>query len=203
MIGQRIIRNLTRRGNRLLGVGAYSAALSSSDPSSAIKIGTNLSDPWLDYYHLIITKEVRSPYVPKVKHFMVNEAHEYFIATMERLHPITEDHWKLADAIRGYLSGEKDEADIAYEAQDIPEAVPCLDSLILILEKIKEHTEYNDRSEAIEDDNYEGTILDLHHGNIMLRADGCLVIIDPWCEAEISSEYDLCAWAEDVLKWED
>ena len=93
MTAHRIIKSLVNRGNAVVGVGCYSAAMAcQSNYSQIIKVGTDMEDPWLDYYYEIIKPMQGNPFVPKVYSFYHDEANEYFICQMEKLIAIKDIH---------------------------------------------------------------------------------------------------------------
>jgi hypothetical protein len=88
MTAHRIIKSLVNRGNAVVGVGCYSAAMAcQSNYSQIIKVGTDMEDPWLDYYYEIIKPMQGNPFVPKVYSFYHDEENNYFVCKMERLDP--------------------------------------------------------------------------------------------------------------------
>jgi len=187
-----LIKSLTKRGNVLLGSGCYSAAIGSNDPNQIIKIGNSINDPWIDYYHLIINQNQSNPHVPKVKHFMCDEDHNYYICIMERLEEESYgvNKFDIADLCRDYtirMITRKEFIDFAARYQ---RAIPCAETLANLLDKIRERTGVL----TYEEDHDDATNrLDMHTGNFMFR-DGVLVVTDPWCEGDMSDVVDVSDW---------
>ena len=83
-----VLTNVVKAGNALVGVGCYSAVVQKgNDYDKVIKIGTNMDDPWLGYYHWIVAKNQDNPFVPKI--YSHREFEDYYITIMERLEPST------------------------------------------------------------------------------------------------------------------
>ena len=88
--GSRLAKKLSIRGNTVAGVGCYSAVIEKRNTDkTVIKIGTTLTDPWLQYYESVIVPLKGNPFIPKVN--SVREFYgydeEYYIADMEVLYP--------------------------------------------------------------------------------------------------------------------
>lgn len=214
MTGHRIIRNLTRQGNAVLGVGCYSAALATrSNSDVAIKIGTNMDDPWLDYRGLVIDAYSNNPHVPHIHSFYSDSANEFYVCTMERLAPTTYSDESLTDFIRDYVLGYHSEEEAIEFLDTYPTRVPNPQQLLEVVNAIKENTTHAKsgrpfgmgtttycESEQDDDDNCEGRRLDMHRGNFMLRGE-VLVITDPWCNVNMDDIADLSQWAERTVDY--
>jgi hypothetical protein len=193
-----LIKSLTKRGNVVIGSGCYAAAIDSKDRSQIIKIGNSMNDPWLDYYHGIIKNNQANTHVPKVKHFMYDEKHNYYICIMERLEEENEHKSDIASLCKDYTTRMiTREEFVEYSAKFI-KAIPCPDMLANLLDKIYEDTQvfgYDDydSSETI---TYLRK-LDMHSGNFMFR-NGVVVVTDPWCEADMSDLVDVSDWVENT-----
>lgn len=201
MTSYHIIKNLSRSGNTVLGVGCYSAVLSSKLGESAIKIGTNLDDPWLDFYYLAIQEDATNPHFPEIKSFYQDISHEYYICTMERLAEATYDHEELVDFVKSYTEGFLSDDEFLQKAQTYPKNIPYPKQLMEALKLIKSHTTHykcEGGFTAFDDPVEHDRCLDMHIGNFMFR-DEVLVITDPWCNYEMSDVEDLSEWAEDNL----
>jgi len=213
MTGHRIIRNLTRQGNAVLGVGCYSAALSArSNSDVAIKIGTNMDDPWLDYRGLIINAYSNNPHVPRIHSFYSDSANEFYVCTMERLDSVTCSDESLTDFIRDYVLGYHSEEEAIEFLGTYRTRVPNPQQLLEVVNAIKENTTHAKSSRPFEvgsgtwenseydhEDN-EGRRLDMHRGNFMLRGE-VLVITDPWCNVNMDDVADLSQWAERTVDY--
>lgn len=208
MTGHRIIKNLTKRGNSVLGVGCYSAALSASNGIDAIKVGTNIDDPWLDFKSLVVEKFKDNKHLPLIKSFYYDINSEYYVCVMERLDQIKASTSvdKLIDCCKEYVEGYYTDKEFADILSDYPSFVPDPKQLIAVLKTIKKYTtcsKYGSLNNTkryydFSSDDLDGRQLDMHRGNFMLR-DGVLVIIDPWCNVSMDDVPDLSIWAEDVV----
>lgn len=189
-----LIKSLTKRGNVVIGSGCYAAALDSANASQIIKIGNSMNDPWLDYYHSIIKLNQSNPHVPKVKHFICDEKHSYYICIMERLdeEEFGADKTAIAELCKDYTTRMITEEEFVEEAQKHKEAIPCAHTLVNLLDKIHEDTNYFEYVDLDEFDN-GGRRLDMHRGNFLFR-DGVIVVTDPWCEADMSDIVDVSDW---------
>jgi len=208
MTGHRIIKNLTKRGNSVLGVGVYSAALSASNGVDAIKIGTNIDDPWLDFKGLVVEALPNNEHMPKIKSFYYDNSSEFYVCVMEKLEALqlTSEADKLVELCKEYVEGYHSAEEITGMLSEYNTLVPRPANLVEALSVIKEHTthvkygkpvgiattDYN--SEDFEQE-YEGRRLDMHRGNFMLR-EGILVITDPWCNVDMEGVSDLSVWAD-------
>lgn len=200
MTAHNIIRTMVNRGNTLLGIGCYSAALASRvSEEKAIKIGTDLEDPWLDYYNFIIKKFPNNDFTPKVYSFHWDSDSNYYVCTMERLSAAPSGDVETAKnnawAIKQFLRHEicLDELWYTTDYDDLEFA-----QLKEVLLKVKNMTDvvYGDDQNEYDED---ARRLDLHDGNIMWRHD-LPIIIDPWCHNEMEGVQDLSMWADDHLK---
>ena len=201
MTSHRIIKNLKRSGNTVLGVGCYSAVLSSKSGEEAIKVGTNLDDPWLDFYSLAIQEDPTNPHFPEIKNFYQDENHEFYICTLEQLHEISPTHEDLITLVKKYTEGFLSDDEFLQEARKYSKHVPYPQQLMNAVKIIKTYTTHYKFEEGF-DVTYDSVecdrCLDMHRGNFMFR-DELLVITDPWCNYEMSDVEDLSGWAEDNL----
>lgn len=190
-----IIKSLTRRGNVVVGSGCYAAAIGSNDPANIIKIGNSITDPWLDYYHLVIKPNQSNPHVPKVKYFMCDAEHNYYICIMERLE--SGEYNDIVELCKDYTTHMITREEFVNIAKLHSEAIPCANTLADILDKIHEHTEVFEREYTNEFD-VDSRLLDMHAGNFMYR-DGVVVVTDPWCENDMSDLVDVSDWVDRSL----
>jgi hypothetical protein len=206
MPAHKIIKNLTKKGTRVLGVGCYSAVLSSGS-DKVIKVGADMGDPWLDYYHIVVKPLQANTHIPRVHSFHAEDS--YYIATMERLtevykHPSA---CKIADLVRDYIDTIITEDDIKDELEAFPDMVPNVNEFMQAVNIIKTNTVFNSKKldsqgntlDEIWYEGYEDRCLDIHTGNLMLR-DGVIVITDPWCNIDMQDIPDLSCWAEENLE---
>jgi hypothetical protein len=193
-----VIKSLTKRGNVVIGSGCYAAAIDSTDRTQVIKIGNSMSDPWLDYYHLVIKKNQDNPHIPKVKYFMCDEEHSYYICIMERLdedscNTTPKYKTKITELCKDYTSCIITYAEFVTQCAAYAEAIPDVAKLAELLELIRKHTEV-----FIGDFDEQGECaikLDMHKGNFLFR-DYTLVVTDPWCENDMSDLVDVSEWVE-------
>lgn len=196
MTGHRIIKNLTKRGNTVLGIGAYSAALSASNGVDAIKVGTNIDDPWIDFKQLVVDELTTNAHLPNIKSFYSDSNSEFYVCVMERLQPAphNSEYTEIIDACSNYVSGSVTKKDFISLVPKNSSIVPSRKELLAALNLIKKYTthicgdDFNDDS--------EDRMLDMHHGNFMLR-DEVLVITDPWCNVCMDDVADLTIWADE------
>lgn len=198
-----VIKSLTKRGNVVLGSGCYAAAIESKDLSQVIKIGNNMQDPWLDYYHLIIKNNQDNPHVPKVKYFMCDEEHSYYICIMERLDEqtyinISGYKYDLAELCKDFTNAMITREEFLAGAMRFPDAIPEPQVLADLLENIRNLTQvFTDCSDENYDSNgdhkYAGNKLDMHQGNFLFR-EAVVVVTDPWCESDMADITDVSDW---------
>jgi hypothetical protein len=209
MTGHRIIKNLTKRGNSVLGVGVYSAALSASNGVDAIKIGTNMDDPWLDFKSLVVEALPNNEHMPKIKSFYYDTSSEFYVCVMEKLEAIqlTSEAGKLVELCKEYVEGYHNAEELTDTLSEYSTLVPRPANLVEALSLIKQHTthvKYGQTGEVATTDydsedseqDYDGRKLDMHRGNFMLR-EGVLVITDPWCNVDMDGISDLSVWADE------
>ena len=173
MTARNIIKTMVNRGNTLLGVGCYSAALSSRvDASKAIKIGTDMEDPWLDYYNFVIKLLPDNDFTPQVYGF----------------------HYDDASAIKAFLRFEIEIEDLwltcnfnEYYFDQLKKVLLCIRGMTDVVTE-----------EEIDEYGYDAKRLDIHDGNIMWRHD-LPIVIDPWCHNEMDDREDLSTWADEQL----
>lgn len=202
MTAYRIIKNLTKQGNAVLGVGVYSAALAANNGIDAIKIGTNIEDPWLDFKCLVIDQFTSNNHLPQIKSFYYDDDSEFFVCVMERLEAIKVDHKasELVEVCKEFVEGYYNEHEFTDIVKDYNKLVPNVSELIEVLSTIKKYTTHTRLGEQIDDnaDNYRDRMPDFHIGNCMLR-DEVLVITDPWCNADMNDVEDVSCWLEEEL----
>lgn len=196
MTGHRIIKNLTKRGNTVLGIGAYSAALSASNGIDAIKVGTNIDDPWIDFKQLVVDELATNAHLPNIKSFYSDSNSEFYVCVMERLQPAlhNSEYTEIIDACSNYVSGYVTKKDFISLVPKNSAIVPSRKELLAALNLIKKYTTHI-CGDYLDDDS-EDRMLDMHHGNFMLR-DGVLVITDPWCNVCMEDVVDLTIWADE------
>lgn len=213
MTGHRIIKNLTKRGNSVLGVGVYSAALAANNGIDAIKVGTNLDDPWLDFKALVIEPSANNIHLPQLKSFYYDSNSEFFVCVMEKLEsiPYCQKITKVIDACKEYIEGYLDTKEMYSILSNNTKLVPEPQQLIAVLDNIKKYTTHLENSKPIHvsdtefndedfEQDYDGRKLDMHRDNFMLR-DEVLVITDPWCNVYMDDVPDLSIWLEDEIQW--
>ena len=211
MTGHRIIKNLTKRGNSVLGVGVYSAALAATNGVDAIKIGTNIDDPWLDFKALVIDKLPSNNHLPIIKSFYYDNSSEFFVCVMERLDAVnvSSEVSNLVDYCKEYIECYHSSEDFIEYVSNFTKNIPNPLEMLAVLDKIKEHTTHIKYgkpmgvSTSIYDSDdyepeYEGRMLDMHRGNFMMRND-VLVVIDPWCNVSMDEIQDLSIWADEQI----
>ena len=211
MTAHRIIKSLVNRGNAVLGIGCYSAAMAcQADDTRIIKVGTDMEDPWLTYYSEIIKPMQGNPFVPKVYSFYHDDDNNYFVCQMERLTDLDSlncdtkvDAKKVTKAIKQLILQSIDDSEFADSCRANPSIITNeeqISQLIAVIHSLR------DRTEVLEYDEHEehpadAKRLDLHDGNIMFRGN-TPIIIDPWCHNLMDDVVDLTNWAMDRnLEW--
>lgn len=204
MTAHRIIKSLVNRGNAVLGIGCYSAAMAcQADDTRIIKVGTDMEDPWLTYYSEIIKPMQGNPFVPKVYSFYHDDDNNYFVCQMERLTDLNSLNCdtkvaarKVAKAIKKLILQSIDDSEFADICRANPSIINTdeqISQLIAVIHSLRERTEvleHDDQGEYPAD----AKRLDLHEGNIMFRGN-TPIIIDPWCHNVMDDVADLTNWA--------
>ena len=204
MTAHRIIKSLVNRGNAVLGIGCYSAAMAcQADDTRIIKVGTDMEDPWLTYYSEIIKPMQGNPFVPKVYSFYHDDDNNYFVCQMERLTDLDSfnydtkvDAKKVTKAIKQLILQSIDDSEFADICRVNPSIINTdeqISQLIAVIHSLRERTEvleHDDQGEYPAD----AKRLDLHEGNIMFRGN-TPIIIDPWCHNVMDDVADLTNWA--------
>jgi hypothetical protein len=203
MTSHNIIKSFKRKGSTVLGVGCYSAAVASKDPDYIIKVGSSTSDPWLDYYSMVIEELPSNDHVPYVKKLYQDNEHDFYIAIVERLEPLDvhKEDRELVRLLREYCQNYYTDKDIIEELANFESRVPCPHKLLKLLKLIKQRTthysvNYSNRDEY--ESEADTRTLDMHTGNFMLR-NGVIVVIDPWCDLDMTEVPSLSDWADDNL----
>ena len=180
----------------MLGIGAYSAALSSSNGVNAIKVGTNIHDPWIDFKHLVVDELTTNAHLPNIKSYYRDNSSEFYVCVMERLLPVPYDsnYTNIIQACTDYVSGVVTKKDFMSLVPKSSSMVPSRKELLSALKLIKKYTTHIRSDDT--DVEGEDRMLDMHHGNFMLR-DEVLVITDPWCNVSMEDVADLTIWADE------
>ena len=203
MTAHRIIKSLVNRGNAVVGVGCYSAAMAcQSNSQKIIKVGTDMEDPWLDYYYEIIKPMQGNPFVPKVYSFYHDEENNYFVCKMERLDPFDDVEYNaettdVTDAIKQLITGAINDSEFFEVCKANRDIICNEEQAFQLLAVVKQLQEFTDVFDCDDDNEYPDCArrLDLHKGNIMFRGH-TPVVIDPWCHNVMDDVDDLTEWAE-------
>lgn len=189
-----IIKSLTKRGNAVIGSGCYAAAISCASPDKIIKIGNSMSDPWLDYYDMIIKPNQKNPCVPKVHSFYEDKENEYYVCIMERLTDYAPriDKDTAVELCKDYTTLHVEEEEFRVVAANTPGLCDNVDHLIFLLNKIREYT---DELVSSVSDGEGYRKLDMHAGNFLFR-ENQLVVTDPWCEVDMGDITDVSEWLD-------
>lgn len=187
MSGYSLIKKLHYKGNVVIGAGCYSAALETRNPDIVAKVGTTISDPWLQFYERVIKSCAKNRYVPRVYQIHVNKRMDYYMCKMERLdaRPSSSvranQHQSLSGLLGHVVDEQSSEAEYYHEIKKYA-AVPDPDALLQVLHRLQTNKPKDVR-------------VDLHASNIMYRNDE-LVILDPWCEEDIDDTQNVEEWVE-------
>jgi len=209
MTAYRLIKNTAKAGNAIIGAGCYAAALEShARDDTVIKIGTNMADPWIYYYDMIISKMQDNPCVPKVKSFHIDHSNEYYVCVMERLEESCPNYCHRNgsyDAIKEYLYGDLRKKKFLKIAKNkYPEQLPNPTAMLEVLDNIIRLTDAFTEEDAEDiqynwDEPMDANKLDMHHGNVMFREGAALVITDPWCNVDMTSVPDVSMWMDENM----
>lgn len=152
-------KRLKERGYNSLGEGRYSEVFAKPHSRVCIKVCED-PDGWPEYILWAAKNGFMGGLSPKVYSFRVMRGGVYYVASMERLYKLdTNEH---LDAYEHF-------------------------SVILQRGRVSVHT--NSYKEVLPDikrfldkwhDAFDGYHLDIHDGNVMYRADGTLVLTDPF-----------------------
>lgn len=214
-----LIKNRVKAGNTVIGVGCYSAALTATDESKVIKVGSTTDDPWLDFYEEVVKVNPKNPHFPKVYNIHIDYENDYYVAVTEKLY----EH---LDRFNGDIEG----TDLLEETvtQCINDRSVSQDNFLSSLEDCRtcygEFDEFQlyaacnqiqdlirrsyrdtdcDCDYYLEEEwecphtGYERLSADLHTNNILYRQDGTLVINDPICDSDMDDVQDLSIWADE------
>jgi hypothetical protein len=196
MTAHNIIKSLSRRGNTVVGVGCYAAALKfRSNTTKIIKIGSNITDPWLDYYRLIVKTNQSNVCIPKVSSLYIDYEHNFYLAIMEKLNQSCDNN-EVKHLIEHYTSEKISKEQFVELASSYPNAIPNISDMLVILDQIVYHSLHPEHKDA------ENIIrIDLHSFNILSRDCGALVITDPWCHTDelIEDISSLDEWYDHIL----
>lgn len=211
-----IIKNRVKAGNTVIGVGCYSAAITSASRDKVLKVGNTTTDPWLQFYYKVVRTNPNNPHLPKVHSIHVDDDHDYYVAVVEKLY----EHEDRAygdicglDALEELVANTCNDDSVGLE--DWMDAVQDVD---LCFGEFDEHQLYAAcnqirhmiRTSYVDDDceceyyeedcdhtGYESLNLDLHSNNILYREDGTLVINDPVSDSDMDDVDDLSIWADE------
>ena len=208
MTAHNLIKSMTKRGNAIIGVGCFAAALESTvSTDKIIKIGNNLDDKWLDYYHEICVKYQGALCIPSIQSFYKDCAHGYYVCTMEKLYYYTDSDTRAAKTlVSRYITDCMTKDEWLDAAVEYPKHFGHLGQFLQVMDSIKEGSDLEDEC-CDDDENYIHAYrrVDLHQGNILSRACGQLVITDPWCSHNYLMD-EVCAldeWASRTLGYVD
>jgi hypothetical protein len=165
------IMDFTSKGYEIIGRGASAIVLGKA-AGDVVKIGS-LHDGWLTYARAC--EGEHNVHLPKIKSLNTHDG--YYIAEVERLHPVSEAFFKTklykqlaaymvvaggwANARYVYFSKLTNEQIKKLARSLVTEQPELLAALKLIIKHKGDHT------------------FDLHPDNLMKRADGTLVVTDP------------------------
>lgn len=167
------IAALEKRGFKVLGRGAFSTVLGKEGSPRVIKV-IRRSDGWINYIHWAAQIGEAGHFAPKVFSYkkIKGRKKEFGVAIMERLkytlEDTPEDH---AMKILPAVLWRADENEMA--AKFVDTLVP---ELMSFLKKMSEWKNIPIRH------------FDFHDGNLMLREDGTLVVVDPVSRGEDNIE---------------
>lgn len=187
-----IIRFLKRHGFKCLGSGAFSEVFGRSDFPFAIKVNME-PDDWPDF--ALWTLRNPSPHyvdVKKIKWF-VDEHGPYYIAVMERLEQTMREYLRKNDFID------------CVEAQNMSKLRTMMSRDVSnrhaaeLVERETEHRALFDAALALKREFHARSFLDLHEWNVMLRADGTMVITDPISTVETGDGTAAADTAQDIF----
>lgn len=182
----RIIKQMKNKGNTVLGVGYYSAALSMKDPNKIVKVGSDIEDPCLMYYNSLVAKISNNQHVPTVYSLYLDKDNGFYLAVLERLEETTLKDGQVCDLCRDFCNGYITSDEFLIYAEKYSSYIPNPSKMLDALARIKNLAET------------QNVKIDLHRGNFMLR-DTILVITDPWSDDYLSYDSDLSVWADENI----
>lgn len=182
----RIIKQMKHKGNTVLGVGCYSAAIAMKDNTKVVKVGSDIADPCLDFYSKVVEKHKNNPHVPELCSLYVDNDNEFYIAVLGRLEEASLAEEPVCTLCRELCQGYITSDDFITYSEKYSSYMPNPSKMLAVLQTIKSLTEHL------------GVTLDMHRGNFMLD-DGILVITDPWSDETIYDESDLSVWADENI----
>lgn len=213
-----LIKNRIRAGNTVIGVGCYSAALSSQSYDKVLKIGNSTTDPWLEYYYDVIApNNGKNPHYPKVHSIHVDEGNDYYVAVVERLYEheqrefgdivgnddlenviikaIDDDSLGLYEFMEELTEGASSLSYGEFDEYKLYEAVEEIRRLISRSKTI--YCDCHGCEDCDECDEKELN-LDLHSNNFLYRRDGTIVLNDPLSDSDMEDVDDLSNWADEM-----
>lgn len=158
------IKGLEKRGFKRIGSGAFSTVLAKEGQSRVIKV-IRRPDGWINYVHWAAQAGEAGHFAPKVYSYkkIKGKRKEFAVAVMERLPQTLEDTPE--DHVLKVLPNVMWRADNNEMAAKFVEVLAP--GLMAYLKKMKEWK------------NIPISNFDFHDGNLMVRDDGTVVIVDP------------------------
>lgn len=171
---RRFIDNLHKNNFKFLGSGYYSVVLQHSTTDKVIKVGAALQDPWLTYVTMHAEDYVN---IHKLKVGKITRIDPYYVAEMESLEPIPYSK-EAQDFVSLLQQLVADEITYSYDHSVIISNF-CKTTKVKV--NTKELLELVDDLIFVKLNN-DSFCVDLHGDNIMKRANGELVITDPFSD---------------------
>jgi hypothetical protein len=165
------IMDFKSQGYEIIGRGAAAVVLAKAS-GDVVKIGSSY-DGWLTYAKVCQGQD--NPYLPKI--YSIEERDGYYVAKVERLHPVPETFFKtkLFKQLAAYMVvvGGWTNARLVYFSRMTPEQIKKIAK-----SAVTEHPDLITALKLII--KHKGNhAYDMHPENLMKRADGSLVISDP------------------------
>lgn len=164
-----MVRSLQKLGWKSIGKGSFAIVMAHPDhPSVVLKVSSvsthrnhKYVDAWHDLAFWMIDERVRSKYLPRVYDIFGHRHSHVFITVIERLYPVRKKHRTLVFNIEMAVITVQWDQEFRGEKYDTHQ----LRAIAKILWRIKENVTFY--------------CFDIHRANIMVRACGTPVIVDP------------------------
>jgi len=182
----RIIKQMKNKGNTVLGVGCYSAAISMKNITKVVKVGSDIADPCLDFYTKVVYKLKHNIHVPELYSLYVDNDNGFYLAVLDRLQETTITDEPVCTLCKEFCDSYITSEEFMRYSEEYESYIPNPSKMLQLLQKIKKLAEILDVK------------IDLHRGNFMLK-DKILVVTDPWSDHDIYDESDLSLWADENI----
>ena len=162
---------LRGKGFEMLGKGSFAAVLGKPDLNYVVKIPFKADTAWIKFANICI-EHPNNPHLLKTK-FLHKEANNFFVAVIEKLHPLNRGR----DISLVYLVGRLERANDLNSRQTQEDIMDAFDGDYQLYRSVQKQIPL--LFETVKMLQKVDSNLDLHGGNLMWR-EGTLVITDPY-----------------------